>query len=102
MGYGGELLSYALNQRVWKAGKAVLTVPGSGSLTTVNVSVSGLSKANDVVLITLDRNGQTAVNPIALPYVYQVTDLTSFDVGLNLENADPSDKTCFLNWTVLR
>jgi hypothetical protein len=91
-----------LNQRVFATGHTAITVPGSGSLTTVNVAVAGISKANDKVLVTLDRNAQTTVAPTGLPYVYQITDGASFDVGLNLENADPSDKTCFLNWAVLR
>ena len=95
-------MSYALNQRVFATGHTAITVPGSGSLTTVQISVAGIAKATDTVLITLDRNAQTSVAVTALPYVYQVTDGSTFDVGLNLENADPADKICFLNWAVLR
>lgn len=96
-------MSYALQNRIFATGKAVLTVPGGGGITTATVNVTGIVKASDVVLLTLDLNGNIAtVNPSQLPFVSAVTDAASFTAIFNLENSDPADATCFLNYVVIR
>ena len=95
-------MSYALQNRVFASGKATLTVAGGAGLTNVTVAVTGILKASDVVLITLDRNSEANIAVNALPYVYQVTNLVSFSGALLIENSGVADATCFLNWAVLR
>ena len=96
-------MSYALQNRIFASGKAVLTVPGGGGLTTATVNVTGIVKASDVVLVTLDLNGNLAtVTPSQLAFVAAVTDGTSFTAGFNLENTDVAAATCFLNYVVIR
>lgn len=81
----------------------MLTVPGLGGITSATVNVTGIVKASDVVLITLDMNGNVAtVTPQELPFVEAVTDGSSFTAAFNLENTDPADATCFLNYVVIR
>lgn len=96
-------MSYLLNTPFYASGKAPLTVPAGGSLNTVTVNVAGISKAGDIVLVTLDLNGQVSLNVNELPYVFAITDGASFTVAVNLDNANPGeDQTALLNYVVIR
>jgi len=96
-------MSYALQSRIFAQGHTALTVSGGGSLTSATVSVTGIAKTTDVILVTLDLNGELGtVTMNELPFVSAVVDSTSFSVAMSLDNADPADKTVFLNWVVLR
>lgn len=95
-------MSYFLHNRVFASGHTALTVPGNDSLTQATISVDGIAKATDSVVVTLDRNSASGVAVNALPYIYVVTDGASFTVSLQLTNGDPTDATCFLNWAVCR
>ena len=103
LGHGGELLSYALQNRIFASGHTALTVPGSGSLTTATVNVAGIAKTTDVILLTLDLNGLLGtVTMNELPFVGSIVDTTSFAAVFSLDNSDPADQTVFLNWVVFR
>ena len=96
-------MSQVLRQPIFASGHTALTVPGSGSLTTTTVSVDGVAKATDSILVTLDLNGLIGTVTVnQLPFVGAVTDTTSFAVIMSLDNADPADQTVFLNWAVIR
>ena len=102
MGHGVELLSYALQNRFVGRGIATLTVPGSGSLTSASVSLTSIDKTTDTVLISFNQNAQNTVAINAQPYIYNVVSGTGFNVGMNLDNGDVADATCFLEWEVIR
>ena len=95
-------MSYALRNAVLANGIETVTVPGSGSVTTVSISVGAIDKTTDTVLISFNYNASTTVTINQQPYVYRVVSGTGFDVSINLDNADPADATCFLEWAVLR
>ena len=94
-------MSYALRNAVLANGIETLTVPGSGGLTTVSVSVAALNKTTDTVLISFNWNSQVTVTINQAPYIVAVSD-GGFDVGMNLDNPDPNPGTCFLEWAVIR
>ena len=102
MGHGVELLSYALQNRFVGRGIATLTVPGSGGLTTVAVSLASIDKTTDTVLISFNWNAQVTVAINQAPYIVAVSSGAGFDVGMNLDNPDPNPATCFLEWAVIR
>ena len=54
-------MSYALRNAVYARGIETLTVPGSGGLTTASISVAGIAKATDTVLISFNWNAQATV-----------------------------------------
>mgnify|MGYP003634065204 FL=1 len=95
-------MSYALNRPIYASGKAALTIDAGGSLNSVTVSLAGINKTTDIVVITLDYNGQTDVVIDGLPYIYAITDGANFGVGLGLSNTSAVEVTCFLNWVVVR
>ena len=103
MGHGGAVLSYALQQRVFAVGHQPETIAAGGAGGSVTVNVSGVTKASDTILVTLDINGDTDAAVTLSPYVYSVTDGTSFDVDMSgVANNGASEITVFLNWAVLR
>ena len=103
MGHGGAVLSYALQQRVFAVGHQPETIAAGGTGGAVTVNVDGINKAGDTILVTLDINGDTDVGVTLSPYVYSVTDATSFSVDMQgIANNGASDVTVFLNWAVLR
>ena len=94
-------MSYALRNAVYASGIETLTVPGIGSLASLNVKVTGMVKT-DTVLITFNQNENAAsltVNQI--PWIYNQLD-GEFNVTMNLDNSDPAVITCLLNWAVIR
>ena len=96
-------MSYALQNRIFASGHTALTVPGSDTLAAATVNVTGILKATDIVLVTLDLNGKLGtVTMDTLPFVSTVVDEVSFSVVMSLENTDPAGQTVFLNWVVLR
>ena len=95
-------MSYALRQNIIGRGIVTLTVPGSGSLTSASVSLTSIDKTTDTVLISFNQNGETTVAINAQPYIYNVVSGTGFNVGMNLDNGDVADATCFLEWAVIR
>ena len=96
------IMSYALRNAVYASGIETLTVPGSGGLTTASISVAGIAKATDTVLISFNWNAQATVTINQPPYIVAVSDGSGFDLGMNLDNPDPAAGTCFLEWAVLR
>ena len=103
MGHGGDILSYALNQRVFACGHQAVTIDGAATGGAVAVNVTGLKKANDTILVTLDINGDTDAAVTLPPYIYSVTDGTAFTVDLEgVANNGVTDITVFVNWAVLR
>ena len=105
MAYGmrGDVLSYALNNRVFACGHQAVTIAGGGgNAGNIQVDVSGLKKTTDTILITIDLNGQS-ISLNAPPYILTITDNSHFVVDGNLwENPGGSAVTMFLNWAVLR
>ena len=103
MGHGGDILSYALNQRVFACGHQAVTIAGAATGGSVSVSVAGVKKATDTILVTLDINGDTDAAVTLPPYVYSVADGTAFIVDLEgVANNGGTDITVFVNWAVLR
>ena len=103
MGHGGDILSYALNQRVFACGHQAVTIAGAATGGSVSVSVAGVKKATDTILVTLDINGDTDAAGTLPPYVYSVGDCTAFIVDLEgVANNGGTDITVFVNWAVLR
>ena len=103
MGHGGAVLSYALQQRVFACGHQTVTIAAGATGGSPTVNVTGVNKANDTILVSLDINGDTDASVTLSPYVFQVTDGTSFAVDLQgVENTGGSEITVFLNWAVLR
>ena len=99
----GEILSYALNQRVAGRGHQAVSVASGASGGAVTVSFAGVVKLTDTILVSLDINGSTDLAVTLSPYVFSVTDGASFTVDMNgVENAGVAAETCFLNWAVLR
>ena len=94
-------MSYALRDRFVNRGIATLAVPGLGSLASLNVKVTGMVKT-DTVLLTLNQNENApslTVNQV--PWIYNQVD-GEFNVTMNLDNTDPAEITCLLNWVVIR
>ena len=104
LGHGGELLSYALQNRIFAAGHEAATVAAGASLNPVTINVAGIVKATDIVLVTLDLNGGAGgdVTSGQAAYVYNIVDNTSITIAASVDNANASDQTIFLNWVVLR
>ncbi len=103
MGHGGDILSYALNQRVFACGHPAVTIAGAATGGSVSVSVSGLKKASDTILVTLDSNNESDAAVTLPPFVNQVLDNTAFTADLEgVANNGVTDITVFLNWVVLR
>ena len=94
-------MSYALRNTILAYGTEGVSVPGSGSATSVSISFAGISK-NDTVLITYNQNASTTITTNQVPWVYQITTGVGFDVTMNLDNADPSPATILIEWVVLR
>jgi hypothetical protein len=96
-------MSQVLNQRVFACGHQAVTIGGAATGGAVNVSMVGVKKATDTILVSLDINGDTDVAVTLTPYVYSVTDNTAFIVDLDgVANNGVDDVIVFLNWAVLR
>ena len=96
-------MSYALNQRVFACGHQAVTIAAGATGGSPTVNVTGVNKANDTILVSLDINGDTDAAVTLCPYVFQVTDGTSFAVDLQgVANNGAGSITVFLNWAVLR
>lgn len=96
-------MSYALHNRVFACGHQAVTIAGAATGGAVSVSVAGVKKATDTVLVTLDLNGDLDAAVTLPPYVYSVTDGTGITVDLEgVSNNGGSDITVFVNWAVLR
>jgi len=103
MGDGGELLSYALNQRVAACGHQAVQIGSGATGGAVTVNYTGVAKATDTILVTLDINGSPDIQVTMPPYLFSVTDAANFIVDMNgVENIGASTETCFINWAVLR
>ena len=69
----------------------------------MSVSVAGVKKATDTILVTLDINGDTDAAVTLPPYIFSVNDGTAFIVDLEgVANNGVTDITVFVNWAVLR
>ena len=100
LGDGGGLLSYALRNSIVAFGKAAVTVPGSGSATSLSISYAGITK-NDTALITFNQNG-AVIQTNQVPWIYEIIGGTGMNITFNLDNTDPEDKTVYIEWAVLR
>ena len=99
----GEILSYALQQRVFACGHQAVSVGAGTAAGAVQIDVAGLNKANDTILVTFDINGQVDIQYSSPIYVFTVTDGAHFTVdGNGIENIGLGAVTVFINWAVLR
>ena len=99
----GEILSYALQQRVFACGHQAVSVASGASAGSVQIDVAGINKASDTVLITFDINSQTDIQYSSPIYIFAVTDGSHFTVdGNGIENIGAGAVTVFINWAVLR
>ena len=96
-------MSYALQQRVFATGHQAVTIAAGAAAGAVTVSVAGINKLYDSILITFDLNFQSDIQQSGSIYVYAVTDAASFTVDASMiENIGASPATVFINWAVLR
>lgn len=95
-------MSYLTSNAILSTGIETLTVPAAGALTSVNVTVAGIDKTTDSIIITLNLNAEMTVNAEVQPFVLTATTGTGFTVAMNLANGGGADATCFLSWAVFR
>lgn len=95
-------MSYLTSNAVLANGIETLTVPASGALTNTSVSIPGLDKTTDSIILTLNLNAEMAVAVETQPYIVAASSGSGITVALNLINSDPADATCFLSWAVFR
>ena len=95
-------MSYVLTTGVLRSGTETITVAGGGAATGVSITDAAASKANDRILVSLNRQGHADIQVNALPYVYSISEGAGFDLAFMVENIGVPDLDVLIYWAVIR